>query len=462
MIETTKDAYRDFLDEKSYVLESTGFQVSQQDLNPKLFQYQKDIVRWALAKGKAAVFSDCGTGKTAIQLAWADEICRRTGGTVLVLAPLAVADQTRREGEKFGITSYVASSQQDIVPGAINITNYEKLDKFVSSSFIGVVLDESSILKSFTGKVRTAIIDRFTKTDFRLACTATPAPNDYMELGNHAEFLGVMRRKEMLSMFFVHDGGQTSKWRLKGHAEDMFWQWMATWACFLDNPKSLGYNQGGFDLPPLCVHEVIADGDTAENISLSLTERRQARKGSMDARVSVAANLVNNSAEQWLVWCDLNAESAALKNAIDGSIEVKGSDTNAHKSDSMLNFSSGAVKCLVTKPSICGFGMNWQNCRKMIFVGLSDSYEKYYQAVRRCWRFGQSDPVDVYIIISRKEGCVKENIARKEADAERMKQEMLQYTREITKKELRQTCRMSSPYDAQKQMQLPRWMEFAA
>lgn len=462
MIETTKDAYRDFLDEKSYVLESTGFQVSQQDLNPKLFQYQKDIVRWALAKGKAAVFSDCGTGKTAIQLAWADEICRRTGGTVLVLAPLAVADQTRREGEKFGITSYVVSSQQDIVSGAINITNYEKLDKFVSSSFIGVVLDESSILKSFTGKVRTAIIDRFTKTDFRLACTATPAPNDYMELGNHAEFLGVMRRKEMLSMFFVHDGGQTSKWRLKGHAEDMFWQWMATWACFLDNPKSLGYDQGGFDLPSLRVHEVIADGDTAENIPLSLTERRQVRKDSMDARVSVAANLVNNSTEQWLVWCDLNAESAALKNAIDDAVEVKGSDTNAHKSDSMLNFSSGAVKCLVTKPSICGFGMNWQNCRKMIFVGLSDSYEKYYQAVRRCWRFGQSDPVDVYIIISRKEGCVKENIARKEADAERMKQEMLQYTKEITKKELQQTCRMSSPYDAQKQMQLPHWMEFAA
>ncbi len=356
MIETTKDAYRDFLDEKSYVLESTGFQVSQQDLNPKLFQYQKDIVRWALAKGKAAVFSDCGTGKTAIQLAWADEICRRTGGTVLVLAPLAVADQTRREGEKFGITSYVVSCQQDIVPGAINITNYEKLDKFVSSSFIGVVLDESSILKSFTGKVRTAIIDRFTKTDFRLACTATPAPNDYMELGNHAEFLGVMRRKEMLSMFFVHDGGQTSKWRLKGHAEDMFWQWMATWACFLDNPKSLGYDQGGFDLPPLRVHEVIADGDTAENISLSLTERRQARKDSMDARVSAAAELVNHSTEQWLVWCDLNAESAALKNAIDDAVEVKGSDTNAHKSDSMLNFSSGAVKCLVTNPPSAGSG----------------------------------------------------------------------------------------------------------
>lgn len=462
MVETTNNSYQQFLNQKNYVMESTGFQVSQDELNPKLFQYEKDIVRWALAKGKAAIFSDCGTGKTAIQLAWADEICRRTGGTVLVLAPLAVADQTRREGEKFGITSYVAECQADVVPNAINITNYEKLDKFISSEFIGVVLDESSILKSFTGKVRTAIIDRFAKTDYRLACTATPAPNDYMELGNHAEFLGVMRRKEMLSMFFVHDGGQTSKWRLKGHAESLFWQWMATWAVFLDNPKSLGYDQCGFDLPPLRVHEVIADGDKTESISLSLTERRQARRDSMEARVSKAAELVNNSDEQWLVWCDLNVESEALKNAIEGSVEVKGSDTNTHKSESMLNFSDGIVKCLVTKPSICGFGMNWQNCRKMIFVGLSDSYEKYYQAVRRCWRFGQTEAVDVYIVISAKEGCVKDNIARKETDAERMKNEMLQYTKEITKKELRQTCRMSSSYDAEKQMVLPKWSEFAA
>lgn len=461
MSEGISNSYRAFLKEKNYVLESTGFQVFQKDLNPMLFQYQKDIVRWALAKGKAAVFSDCGTGKTAIQLVWADEICRRTGGTVLILAPLAVADQTRREGEKFGVTSYVAASQNDVVPGAVNITNYEKLDKFVSSEFVGVVLDESSILKSFTGKARTAIINRFAKTDYRLACTATPAPNDYMELGNHAEFLGVTRRTEMLSMFFVHDGGQTSKWRLKGHAESLFWQWMATWAVFLDNPKSLGYDQGGFDLPLLCVHEVVADGEAVENISLSLMERRQARRDSLDARVARAADLVNKSKEQWLVWCDLNAESEALKDAIDGAVEVKGSDTNVYKSAAMLGFSSGKVKCLVTKPSICGFGMNWQNCRKMIFVGLSDSYEKYYQAVRRCWRFGQTAQVDVYVVISAKEGCVKGNIARKEADADRIKEGMLQYAKEVTREELRQTCRMSSPYDAKKRMVLPCWAEFA-
>lgn len=454
--------YQDFLNKKEYVLESTGFTVDQSELNQGLFPYQKDIVRWALAKGKAAVFSDCGTGKTAIQLAWADEICRRTGGTVLILAPLAVAEQTRREGLKFGIDSYVVESQDEVVDGAINITNYEKLDHFVSTSFTGIVLDESSILKSFTGKVRTSIIERFAKTDYRLACTATPAPNDYMELGNHAEFLGVMRRTEMLSMFFVHDGGQTSKWRLKGHAESLFWQWIATWAVFLDNPKSLGYDQGGFDLPPITVHELVVDGKEPVTESLSLTERREARRESMAQRVERAAELVNGSDEQWLVWCDLNAESDALAKAITGCVEVKGSDTNHHKSESMLGFAEGRIKCLVTKPSICGFGMNWQNCRNMIFVGLSDSYEKYYQAVRRCWRFGQERPVDVYIVISSKEGCVKENIDRKERDAKRMQQEMLQYTVEITKKELRRTCRVHSPYNVNMPMLLPNWLEFAS
>lgn len=453
--------YEKFLDEKYAVVQSVGINVDRGDLNEKLFDFEKDIVRWALAKGKAAVFSDCGTGKTAVQLAWADEVTRHTGGTVLICAPLAVADQTRREGEKFGITAHVVENQEEVVEGAINITNYEKLGHFVTSAFVGVVLDESSILKSFSGKIRTQIIDSFAHTDYRLACTATPAPNDYMELGNHAEFLGVMRRPEMLSMFFVHDGGETSKWRLKGHAESLFWQWMATWAVFLDNPKSLGYQQEGYDLPPLTVHEVVVDGDEPIMQTLSLTQRREARWDSLDARVSAAADLVNGSEEQWLVWCDLNRESEALKASIPDAVEVRGSDKPQHKTDSMLGFAAGDIRCLVSKPSICGFGMNWQNCRKMIFVGLSDSYEKYYQAVRRCWRFGQTAPVDVYIIISAKEGCVKQNIERKERDARRMQEEMLSYTREITKKELHSTTRIVSEYTADTIMRLPDWDEFA-
>lgn len=452
--------YTEFLNQKYRVISSVGIDIDRDNLNDKLFEFEKDIVRWALAKGKAAVFSDCGTGKTAIQLAWADEVCKHTGGTVLILAPLSVSEQTKREGEKFGIESYVVASQEEVHEGKINITNYEKLDHFVSSTFVGIVLDESSILKSFTGKVRTDIINRFAKTDYRLACTATPAPNDYMELGNHAEFLGVMTRAEMLSMFFIHDGGETSKWRLKGHAEDLFWQWMSMWAIVLDNPKSLGYEQEGYDLPPITINEIVVDGTEPTNEVLSLTERREARKESLAERVQYAANLVNQSEEQWLVWCDLNAESTALTAAINGAVEVTGSDSEKHKTEAMLGFSSGNVKCLVSKPSICGFGMNWQNCHNMIFVGLSDSYEKYYQAVRRCYRFGQEQEVNVYIIISAKEGCVKKNIERKEQDAIAMRDEMLQYTMECTKKELKKTTRMSTPYEASVVMALPPWPEF--
>ena len=295
---------------------------------------------------------------------------------------------------------------------------------------------------------------------YKLACTATPAPNDYMELGNHAEFCGVMTRSEMLSMFFVHDGGETSKWRLKGHAEDVFWQWMASWCVFIDNPRNLGYEVEGFDLPALHINEIIVDGDEPIETSLSLTERREARKESLIARCEKAAEYVNNSDEQWLVWCDLNDESHKLHELINESVEVQGSDKDTHKTSSMLNFATGDIKCLVTKPKIAGFGMNWQNCHNMIFTGLSDSYEAYYQALRRCWRFGQTKEVNIYIIISAKEGCVKQNIERKQADFLKMQKEMTELTKEITKKELKKTCRLSTPYEPKISMILPKWDEF--
>jgi hypothetical protein len=360
---------------------------------------------------------------------------------------------------KFNYKVNICESQDDVVPG-INITNYEKLDKFVASEFDAVVLDESSILKSFTGKVRTSIINNFMNVPYKLACTATPAPNDYMELGNHAEFCGVMTRSEMLSMFFVHDGGETSKWRLKGHAEDVFWQWMASWCVFIDNPRNLGYEIDGFDLPELHINEIIVDGDEPIETSLSLTERREARKESLIARCEKAAEYVNNSDEQWLVWCDLNDESHKLHELITDSVEVQGSDKDTHKTSSMLNFSTGDIKCLVTKPKIAGFGMNWQNCHNMIFTGLSDSYEAYYQALRRCWRFGQTKEVNIYIIISAREGCVKQNIERKQTDFLKMQKEMTELTKEITKKELKKTCRLSTPYNPTISMILPKWDEF--
>lgn len=457
----TNEEYLNFINNKRFVLESSGFDINKDDLNPMLYDFQKDIVRWALKKGKSCIFASCGLGKTPMQLSWAYQVHKHTGGKIIIFAPLAVTSQTKREAEKFGYDVKIVSCQSECVDG-INITNYEKMDKFVAKEFVGVVLDESSIIKSYSGKIRNDIINYFHDIPYKLACTATPAPNDYMEIGNHAEFCGVMTRAEMLSMFFVHDGGQTSKWRLKGHAKDVFWQWMASFAVFCDNPNNLGYNEEGYDLPELRIHEICVDADEPIRETLTLTERRDARRESLQLRCEKAAEIVNNSDDTWLVWCDLNAEGDTLESLINDSKNVQGSDKDDYKVNTMLDFSNNKLKCLISKPKIAGFGMNWQNCHKMIFTGLSDSYEAYYQAVRRCWRFGQEYPVDVYIIISAREGCVKENIERKEEDFVFMQTEMIRYTKEITKKELRSTCRISTPYVPCIEMRLPEWEEFAS
>lgn len=450
--------YLDFIQSKQFTIESSGFDIDKSELNPKMFDFEKDIVRWALAKGKAAIFSGCGLGKTICQLEWANKLVENRGGRVLIVAPLSVASQTVNEGAKFGIKVKLCRDQSDVVDG-INITNYEMLSHFVAKEFIGVVLDESSILKAYSGKVRTQIIEMFAQTPYRLACTATPAPNDYMELGNHCEFLGVMSRTEMLSMYFIHDGGDTSKWRLKKHADALFWQWMATWAVFLENPKDLGYVQEGYDLPPLNVQECYVDGEPDKDLVLTLTERRDARRESLEARCQYAADLVNNSDEQWVVWCDLNVESDMLHKLIPDSVEVKGADTNEHKVNSFLGFQSGEIRAIVTKGSIAGYGLNWQNCHNVVFVGLSDSFEAYYQSVRRCWRFGQTKPVNVYLVLAAREGCVKANIERKQADMQHMRDEMSLYTKEITKKELQKTVRVVSTYNPQQEMEVPDWLK---
>ena len=459
-METTNNLYTNFINNKSFTLESCGINVNADELNPMLFDFQRDIVRWALAKGRAAIFADCGLGKTIMQLEWADQIRRRTGGNVLVLAPLAVSNQTKREGETFGISVNICASQADVTVDAVNITNYEKLDNFIGNEFTAVVLDESSILKAFAGKIRNQIINCFAKTPYKLACTATPAPNDYMELGNHSEFLGVMTRAEMLSMFFVHDGGETSKWRLKGHAEELFWQWMSSWCVVVDNPQKLGYKADGYILPELSIQQIIIDGDAPVMEPLTLTQRRDARRESLSERCNAAAKIVNSSDDNWIVWCDLNAESDMLTSMIRGAVNVQGSDKPEHKTTSMINFANDEIKCLVTKPKIAGYGMNWQNCHNMIFVGLSDSFEAYYQAVRRSWRFGQTKKVNVYIIISAKEGPVKANIERKQADSEKMKIHLVELTKDIIKRELKSTCRISTPYEPKYAMNLPKWEEF--
>jgi DNA modification methylase/superfamily II DNA or RNA helicase len=430
-------SYKQFIESKQVFLEDSGLKKIPK-LNSMLYDFQRDIVAWALRKGRAALFCDCGLGKTPMQLEWAKHV----PGPVLILAPLAVAQQTVREGNKFGIDVRYERSLSELFDETV--TNYEMLERFPADKYAGVVLDESSILKSYDGFFRNQIISSFAKTPFRLACTATPAPNDYMELGNHCEFLGALTRTEMLSTFFVHDGGDTSKWRLKRHAQRDFWRWVCSWAVMIRKPSDLGYEDKRFILPALNIEDIAVEVDKPDDgmlfamPALTLEERRHARSGSVEERAAKVAEIVaRKPKESWLIWCNLNSESEAACALIPGAVEVRGSDTREEKESRMLRFSSGDIKKLVTKPSICGFGMNWQHCNNVVFLGLSDSYEQFYQAVRRCWRFGQTQPVDCYIVTSSQEGAVTENIKRKERDASKMAEEMVNNMHELNQKEVR-------------------------
>ena len=464
MVDLVCSDYDSFLKSKQIRHINSGIDISINSLNPMLFDWQKDVVRWALFKGKSALFEDCGLGKTPQQLEWAKHVCIHTRANVLILAPLAVSLQTQREGYKFGINVNVCKSQDDVKPG-INITNYERLDSFVPGSFSGVVLDESSILKNFTGKYRNQIINSFINTPYKLACTATPAPNDYTEIGNTAEFLGVMTRPEMLSMFFINDAGDTGKWRLKGHVKDnLFWAWLSSWAIMMRSPSDLGFDNKGFALPELKIHEHIipfaGDKETLfVEYAKTLSDRRRARTESIDDRIRVAADLINVNGLKWIAWCNLNSESELLKANILNSIEVKGSDSHEHKENSLLGFAKNEVKCLVTKPRIAGFGMNFQNCHNMAFVGLSDSYEQFYQAIRRCWRFGQKEIVNVHIIVEEREGSVVENIKRKEQDMITMFEGMVKQMKELMVNELSVCKKTETVYMPKKHMALPNFME---
>lgn len=438
--------YSEFLKHKKIQDIPTGL-ANVPELNPMLFDFQRDIVKWALKRGRAAIFADCGMGKTPMQLEWA----RHIPGRVLIVAPLAVSAQTIREAEKFH-EDKITYSPDGRLESSIVITNYERIEHFDPSMFTGIVLDESSILKSYTGKYRTDLIERFGNVKYRLACTATPAPNDFMELGNHAEFLGAMKRTEMLSMFFVHDGGETQTWRLKGHAEKEFWRWVCSWAVMIRKPSDLGYDDGKFILPPLNMEQITVhseeptDGMLFAMEAQSLVERQGARRATIFDRASACAEKVNATKDQCLVWCDLNDESAELVRLIPDAVEVKGSDTEAHKEKAMLDFARGDIRVLVTKPKIAGFGMNWQKCHNVFFVGLSDSYEAFYQAIRRCWRFGQEYPVDCKVITSDIEGAVVKNIQRKEEDAKRMAEMMVENMHEINAENIRGIERTRSEY----------------
>ncbi len=418
-------------------------------LNPALFDYQRDIVTWALRRGRAAVFADCGLGKTPMQLEWAHVVANATNGAVLILAPLAVAEQTEREARKFDIDARYL--RQDDGYNGVIVTNYEMLEHFDVRRFAGVVLDESSILKAYDGATRTRITESFADTPYRLACTATPAPNDFMELGNHAEFLGVLTRAEMLATFFVHDGGETQNWRLKGHARDAFWKWLASWSVMLRHPADLGYNGDGFTLPPMTVtqHRVETDATDGSLFAMeaqTLPERIAARRESVDERAALCADLVNADREAWVVWCHLNSEADALKKRIPDAVEVRGSDDHDTKRRTLMGFADGSIRVLITKPSIAGFGMNWQHCARMAFVGVSDSWEQYYQAVRRCWRFGQTRAVDVHVIAADTEGAVVANLQRKDAQADEMARELVSHMSDLSRVELHGVTRQRDDY----------------
>ena len=458
--------YQEFIRSKAIVYQPSGFDCKER--NNALFGWQNDVVKWALRKGKCAIFSDCGTGKTRMLLQWAEMVHKHEKKPVLILAPLAVAQQTRAEGQKCGIDVKVVRDQSECGEG-LNITNYEMLQHFDAGEFVGVVLDESSIIKHKDGKTRQLIQDMFEETKYKLCCTATPAPNDFMELGTHAQFLGVMKQTEMLATFFVHDGGETQNWRLKGHAEKKFFEWVAGWAACFKRPQDLGYEEEGYELPELRIHEESVESTSTELIDgqmmmfapvgKTLLERRSARRNSLIDRVTRAAEIANGTKEQVLVWCDLNSESRALTEAINEAVEVEGSMSLEEKEKGITGFLTGENRVLVSKPSIAGFGINAQNAHIEIFVGLSDSFESYYQAVRRCWRFGQEQPVDVYIIISEAEGAVKENIQRKQRDAERMTDELIAFTREFLKSDMKQTKRDVDEYYAFEKMEVPGWLK---
>lgn len=446
--------YEEFLKTKDLERIEAGFDIPKSKLNKALFPFQRDIVSWALKKGKCAIFSDCGTGKTLMQMEFANQVCKHSKGNALIIAPLAVVEQTKKEGEKFGIAINVCRTQDDVKKG-VNITNYEMLEHFTAAAFTAVILDESSILKSFTSSTRDLLIDMFQKTPYRLACTATPSPNDHSELGNHAEFLGIMSRTEMLATYFIHDGSNTSAWRLKGYGEKKFWEWVATWAVCVRNPSDLGYSSEGYTLPELNIIEHITASEPEEyelvaRRAETLSERREARKESMTDRINEAKELVSSSDDCWLVWCDYNTESESLHKAILDSVEVRGSDSPEHKAKTAIDFANNKIKALVSKPSIYGFGMNFQNCHEIIFCGLSDSYEQFYQAVRRCWRYGQTHAVNVHIIMSEAELNVLDNIKKKQSQMDELQENMIALMRDVTMSEIKHTTRIVAEYIPQK------------
>ena len=465
-------SYADFLAQKALVHVPTGIEKPEK-LHKTLFDFQGDITRWMLKRGRAACFAGTGLGKTLMQAEAARHIERHTKLPVLILAPLAVSYQTIEEAHRLlNLNITFAASQADVGGRGIYITNYGKLHLFDPQAFGGVILDESSCLKSEDAKTRQKLCEDYAQTPFRMAFTATPAPNDFMEIGGHAEFLGVMSTSEMLSTFFVHDGGETQKWRLKGHAEKDFWEWMASWCVCIQHPQDLGYQDERYDLPPLKYHEVIVEseapgvqgvdigesGEMFAKMATDLASRRKAKRTSIDKRVEAAARIANSSSEQFNVWCNLNDESEALAEAINGALEIAGKHSDEYKEKHLLGFAKNEFRVMVSKGKIAGWGMNYQNCHNVIKFP-DDSFELVFQEIRRNWRFGQTEEVNVYLVFSESERPILDNLKRKEEEAMRMYAELVGHMAEISKANIKASGgRTKLEYNPRKELKLPAWL----
>jgi hypothetical protein len=463
----TNEVYQDFVSRKLTHARSVGISDSWID-ESDLFPHQAALAKWALRKGKAAIFASTGMGKTRIELKLADAVCRATGGNTLILSPLAVAEQTCREADKIGIAITHARDKADVKAG-INITNYARLHRFDTKVFNCVIADESSVIKHQESKTLGILIDAFSHCAFRFPCTATPAPNDWTELGTHAEFLGICTVSEMLAEYFVHDSADTQTWRLKGHAKQAFWRWVASWGAMIQSPSDLGFDASAYALPPMNVRQITVDSDaTAQDGMLfaleaqTLTERRQSKRDSLVYRVRACAEIVNASDEPWIIWCELNAEGDALRAAIPDAVEVRGSDDDTHKERAIKDFIDRKIRVMVSKGKIMGFGLNFQHCRKMAFIGAVDSFESYFQSVRRCWRFGQTKPVDVLIFASDMEGAILRNLQRKEADTMRMFESLSKETAASVRDEVIGHQRQFDGYRASNPIKMPSFLEHSA
>lgn len=428
--------YADFIATKHAATVSTGFDLPIDYINERARDWQRRVIQWSLKRGRAALFEDTGLGKTLQQLLWAEQVAGHTGGRVLLHCPIGVRQQTKRESEKFGIDCDVAICDDDTTmpSSGIVIANYEKIHKFDTRKFEGVVLDESSILKSFSGSTKRSLCENWKHAQYRLACTATPSPNDHMELGNHAQFLGIMNSNEMLSRWFYNDTMKSGGYKILPHGEEDFWDWVATWAACVSMPSDIGGSDDGYILPTLTRidHTVVPTDDDPDPGCLFRVEReltattvhKEKRRTTIDRARKVAEIVAGEPDEPWLIWCDTNYEADELKECIDDCVDLRGNESEAVKERKLSGFSDGTIRRLITKPTVAGFGLNWQHCRRMAFIGLSYSYEQYYQAVRRCWRFGQTSEVHAHVVMAESEAAILRTNERKQTQHAQMQSAM--------------------------------------